>query len=424
MSKRSSAAPKEREEEVVFRSSPNVFSLFFRGLVQATRLDVALAAVSRSNEAARAAALQCFCFNGLIFVSLLLWRWAVAPAVAAAAAAGQSYSFPPLLSALTAALFAPRPEGPSSRFPLEITAAFILGWVFPASAVALSLSGPWCLAVAKGVFEEEERRRRGSSGGGGSGRSRSRSRSRSRAAANRGATSSPSPTMTTRSKSSSSSSSDAAAAVAEALELYRGTLFSLLWTQAGLSRLALSLLLPRRLALAGPLASTLLTWLLYGLMAFDYRFSAESSFGKSGRKGSSSSAAVGVAERFAAFGRFWPFYLAFGIVAASPSLVLPFWEGMSAVAALYPLFVALAASGDASPGAAGSEEGAPSSAAAAAAGRRRRFSLLSFVFSPAILLTDLVVSVLTPLAWRVGGRAASLLGLRKVGGQGQRGRQR
>ena len=37
-------------------------------------------------------------------------------------------------------------------------------------------------------------------------------------------------------------------------------------------------------------------------------------------------AAVGVADRFAAFGRAWPFYLAFGLVAASPSLVLPFWE--------------------------------------------------------------------------------------------------
>ena len=146
--------------------------------------------------------------------------------------------------------------------------------------------------------------------------------------------------------------------------------------------------------------------------------------GESGRKSSSSSAraAVGVADRFAAFGRAWPFYLAFGIVAASPSLVLPFWEGMAAVAALYPLFVALAASGDASapaarPGAGFVEEEDASSsssaaaAAAAAAAARRRFSLLSVVFSPAIVLTDLVVSVLTPLAWRAARTAASLLGL-------------
>ena len=469
MSNRRSAAPKGQER---VRSSPvlSAFSFFFRGLVEAPRLDLALAAVSRS-ETARAAALQCFCFNGLILVSLLAWRWAVAPAVAAAAAA-QSYSFPPLLSSLAAAFFAPRAEeDPSSQTPLELTAAFVLAWVFPASAVALSLSGPWCLAVAKGVFEEEGRRRgssggsgRGGGGGGGGGRSRSRSRSRAaKRSSSRGATSSPSPTTTTTrrkgSSSSSSSSSSSAAALpaaaasaeAEALELYRGTLFSLLWAQAGLSRLAP---LPRRLAFAGPLASTLLTWLLYGLMAFDYRFTAESekslslgdaaansgeedaagansgdgdaaaAGGESGRKSSSSSAraAVGVADRFAAFGRAWPFYLAFGIVAASPSLVLPFWEGMAAVAALYPLFVARAASGDASapaarPGAGFVEEEDASSsssaaaAAAAAAAARRRFSLLSVVFSPAIVLTDLVVSVLTPLAWRAARTAASLLGL-------------
>ena len=304
MSNRRSAAPKGQER---VRSSPvlSAFSFFFRGLVEAPRLDLALAAVSRS-ETARAAALQCFCFNGLILVSLLAWRWAVAPAVAAAAAA-QSYSFPPLLSSLAAAFFAPRAEeDPSSQTPLELTAAFVLAWVFPASAVALSLSGPWCLAVAKGVFEEEGRRRgssggsgRGGGGGGGGGRSRSRSRSRAaKRSSSRGATSSPSPTTTTTrrkgSSSSSSSSSSSAAALpaaaasaeAEALELYRGTLFSLLWAQAGLSRLAP---LPRRLAFAGPLASTLLTWLLYGLMAFDYRFTAESekslSLGEAARGG-------------------------------------------------------------------------------------------------------------------------------------------
>ena len=236
-----------------------------------------------------------------------------------------------------------------------------------------------------------------------------------------GATPSFSPPRTRNRASSSSSSAASGApapasttdAEAEALELYRGTLFSLLWAQAGLSRLAP---LPRRLAFAGPLASTLLTWLLYGLMAFDYRFTAESSCRERKKASSSSSssssasaAPVGVADRVAAFSRAWPFYLAFGVVAASPSLVLPFWEGMAAVAAIYPLFVALAASGDAAPPPPPPPEDASSSAAAAAAARRGRFSLLSVVFSPAIVVTDVVVSVLTPLAWRTFARAARLL---------------
>ena len=428
MSKRRGAAPEEEQQREHHCRHPK----FLLGLRQAPRLDLAVAAVSRS-ETARAAALQCFCFNGIIFVSLLAWRWAVAPAAAAAAAAAPSLSFPPLLSSLAAALFAPRAEDPSSlEPPLELTAAFILGWVFPASATALSLSGPWCLAVAKGVFNEEggrlreSRRGRTSGGSGGGGRSRSRS-SRARTAANGGSSSRggansfspPPPTKSTRKKaavasSSSASSSSAAAAEAEALELYRGTLFSFLWAQAGLSRLVP---FPRPLSFLGPLLSTLLTWLLYGLMAFDYRFTAESS---ENSKNKSAAVVIGVADRLAAFGKDWPFYLAFGIVAASPSLVLPFWEGMAAVAAIYPLFVALAASGKA---AAPTEDGfprVPSSTTTASS----RISLLSFVFGPAILVTDLVVSVLIPLGWKVVGRAARLLGLSSGGGEGQRGRGR
>ena len=93
-------------------------------------------------------------------------------------------------------------------------------------------------------------------------------------------------------------------------------------------------------------------------------------------------------------------------------------QGMAAVAALYPLFVALAVSGRAAPA---PEEDISSSRVPPSAARR--FSLLSVVFSPAIVVTDLVVSVLTPLAWRAGGRAAMLLGLRGEG-KGQRRRQR
>jgi hypothetical protein len=93
-------------------------------------------------------------------------------------------------------------------------------------------------------------------------------------------------------------------------------------------------------------------------------------------------------------------------------------QGMAAVAALYPLFVALAASGRAAPA---PEEDISSSRVPPSAARR--FSLLSVVFSPAIVVTDLVVSVLTPLAWRAGGRAAMLLGLRGEG-KGQQRRQR
>lgn len=327
MSKRRGAAPKEQQRRSGHRRLPIFFSSFLEGILQATRLDVAIAAVSRS-ETARAAALQCLGFNGLLLVSLVAWRWVVAPAAAAATTAAQGHTpFPPLLSALAAAFFAPRAEDDRSSPPLELLATFILGWVFPASAMALSLSGPWCLAVAKGVFEEGGSRR-GRGGSRGSGRSRSRSRSRAaRTTANgspsRGATRSPPPT--TAGEETAAASSSSSSAEAEALELYRGTLFGALWAQAGLSRLAP---LPGSLAFAGPLVSTLLTWLLYGLMAFDYRFTAESERLRGGRARSAAAAAaaVGVADRFAAFGRAWPFYLAFGLVAASPSLVLPFWE--------------------------------------------------------------------------------------------------
>ena len=457
MSKRRGAAPKEQQREhshhlsrsSLLSSISSSLNLFARGLLQAPRLDLALASVSRSSEAARAAALQCFCLNGLVFVSLLAWRWVVAPAAAAAAAAGKGriQSFPLLLSSLAAAFFAPRTD-PNSP-PLELTAAFILGWVFPASALALSLSGPWCLAVAKGVYADSgrgnETSRRGKSGGGSSGRSsRSRSRSRTRAANRssstapraRGALSLPTPPAATRRKKSSSSSSSAAAAAAAtaaaeaaALELYRGTLFSLLWAQAGLSRFV------PFLRVLGPLISTLLTWLLYGLMAFDYRFTAESESRKSTMNDDAAAGAendkndesdrvlIGVADRVAAFGRAWPYYMAFGVVAASPSLVLPFWEGMAAVAAVYPLFVALAASGNA---AAPAEEDdfSPSSRGVEAAATG--FSLLSFVFAPAIMVTDLVVSKLTPFAWRVVGRVVRLAsrGGGGRGGSGERAGQR
>ena len=365
MPKRRGAASRERQQQQRretlhhHRSIFPFFSSFARGLRQACRLDLALASVSRS-ESARTAASQCFRFNGIIFLSLLAWRWAVAPAAAAAVAttAQRTTSFPPLLSALTSALFAQQQQPSSSPSPpLQLYAAFVLGWIFPASALALSLSGGGCLAVAKGVFgneeggegeEGKEKARRGRSGGG-----RSRSRGRSRSTTRKVSSPSPPPPKTTRRKVTAHSS--AAAAEDEALELQRGTLFSFLWAQAGLSRL-----LPPSsgfFAFAGPLLSTLLTWLLYGLMAFDYRFTAQSESGvearrEQGRQRRSSKTTekksdeeeeeeeeetensengngnvIGIAERVTAFGKHWPFYLAFGIVAASPSVVLPFWEG-------------------------------------------------------------------------------------------------
>jgi len=89
---------------------------------------------------------------------------------------------------------------------------------------------------------------------------------------------------------------------------------------------------------------------------------------------------------------------------------------MAAVAAIYPLFVALAASGAAKPEEEeGEEEGFEVSTRATASSY---FSLLSLVFLPALLVTDLVVSKATPFGWRIAGRVGRVLRLGSGGGGG------
>ena len=107
-------------------------------------------------------------------------------------------------------------------------------------------------------------------------------------------------------------------ATSAAAEAYRQLLFGVFFLQAALAR---------RLPCIGPALAAFITSLAYGLFSFDAVWAA---------------AAWPVQARVAALERGWPYYAAFGFVAASPSFLLPAAEGGAAVGALYTLFVVAA----------------------------------------------------------------------------------
>lgn len=157
-------------------------------------------------------------------------------------------------------------------------------------------------------------------------------------------------------------------AAAAAGVLFRAALMGSLLGQAAAARA----LLPGR---AAGLVAGFLTSLIYGWYTFDYAWVASG---------------MPLPARLAALEAAWPFFAAFGAVAAGPSIFpgLPALEGGALTTALFPVFVVLAV--DAGPGAGAVAAAAVANKAAAARGVALSPTTLP-ILMPAIFATTALV---------------------------------